>query len=197
MESRFQAAVVDFLDACQKCRIEPIIGGSVASSIWGEPRVTNDIDFMVRISDNGVCLVSELQNRFVIESNAVTEAKSDESWPRSFQAIHEESVFKVDVFLIDDSPFARWETEAAKRLEIFDGVFARVLAPEAIALEKLRWYELSNRVSDRQWNDVVKLIETQGEEFGTQDFLQWAKELGLAELAREALAEVGGHANRS
>ena len=197
MESNVQAALRDFIDACQKCGIEPIIGGSVASSTWGEPRTTNDVDVMVRILDNGPRLVNELQGKFVVEPNALIEAEADESWPRSFQAIHEESVFKVDVFLMDDSPFAQWETESAKRLEIFDGVFARVLAPEAIALEKLRWYELSNRVSDRQWNDVVKLIETQGEEFGVQDFLRWAGELGLAELAREALAEAGGHANRS
>ena len=192
MESRFKAAVLDFLAACQKCEIEPIIGGSVASSIWGEPRLTNGVDFMLRISDHGVCLVTELQSQFLVESNAVTEAEADESWPRSFQAIHEESVFKIDVFLMDDSPFARWETESATRLEIFDGVFARVLSPEAISLEKLRWYELSNRVSDRQWNDVVKLIETQGEAFGTQEFLRWGEELGLAVLARQALAEAGG-----
>lgn len=192
MEGDAQAAIRDFLDACQKCGIEPIIGGSVASSIWGDPRLTNDVDVMVRILDNGPCLVSELQSRFAVAPDAITEAESLASWPRSFQAIHEESVFKVDVFLMDDSPFARWETETAKRLDIFGGVVARVLAPEAIALEKLRWYELSNRASDRQWNDIVKLIETQGDEFGSQEFLRWGEELGLAELAREALAEAGG-----
>ena len=195
MESRFEAAARDFLDACEGCGIDAIVGGSVASSIWGEPRFTNDVDFMVRISDDGTCLVSELQNRFAAEANAVDEAQSLASWPRSFQAIHEESVFKVYVFLMDDSPFARWETETAKRLDIFGGVVALVLAPEAIALEKLRWYELSNRASDRQWNDIVKLIETQGEGFGSQEFLRWGRELGLTELAREALAEAGGRAD--
>lgn len=195
MESRFEAAVQDFLDACRRCGIEPIIGGSVASSIWGEPRFTNDVDFIVRILDKGLCLVGELQSRFVIEADAVTEAQALASWPRSFQAIHEESVFKVDVFLMDDSLFERWEAESAKRLELFEGVFGLVLAPEAIALEKLRWYELSNRASDRQWNDVVKLIETVGEEFGSEEFVRWGEELGLAELAREALAEAGGQAH--
>ena len=153
--------------------------------------MTNDVDFIVRILDNGPCLVSELQRRFHIEADALTEAEALASGPRSFQAIHEESVFKVDVFLMDDSSFERWETETAERLELFEGVFGLVLAPEAIALEKLRWYDLSNRSSDRQWNDVVKVIETQGEEFDARDFVRWAKELGLAELAQEALVEAG------
>lgn len=192
MEGQAQAAIRDFLEACQKCGIDPIIGGSVASSTWSEPRATNDVDVMVRISENGACLVRELQSRFVVEADAVSEAEALASWPRSFQAIHEESVFKVDVFLMDDSPFALWETETAKRLDVFEGVEALVLAPEAIALEKLRWYELSNRASDRQWNDIVKLIETMGDEFGTQEFLRWADELGLKDLAREAMAEAGG-----
>ena len=195
MESRFQAAVQDFLVACRKCGIEPIIGGSVASSIWGEPRLTNDVDFIVRILDSGPCLVSELQRRFLIEADALTEAEALASGPRSFQAIHEESVFKVDVFLMEDSLFERWEVESAKRLELFEGVVGLVMAPEAIALEKLRWYELSNRSSDRQWNDVVKLIETVGEEFGSEEFLRWGETLGLMELAREALAEAGGPAH--
>ena len=54
---------------------------------------------------------------------------------------------------------------------------------------------ISNRASDRQWNDIVKLIETLGEEFGSEEFLRWAEELGLAELAQEALAEAGGLAH--
>ena len=195
MEGEAQAAIRDFLAACLKCGIDPIIGGSVASSTWGEPRSTNDVDFIVRILDNGPCLVSELQNQFVIEANALTEAEALASWPRSFQAIHEESVFKVDVFLMGDSLFERWEAESAKRLQLFEGVFGLVLAPEAIAVEKLRWYELSNRSSDRQWNDVVKLIETVGGEFGSEEFLRWGGELGLAELAREALSEAGGQAH--
>lgn len=191
MESRFEAAVQDFLAACQGCGIEAIVGGSAASSIWGEPRSTKNVDFMVRISNDGTCLVNKLQIRFTVEPNAVEEAQALASWPRSFQAIHEESVFKVDVFLMGDSSFERWETESAKRLEVFEGVLGLVLAPEAIALEKLRWYELSNRASDRQWNDIVKLIETQGDEFGSEEFLRWGEKLGLAELAREALAEGG------
>ena len=195
MERRFESTVRDFLDACEGCGIDAIVGGSVASSIWGEPRSKKGVDFMVRILHNGPRLVTELQNRFVIEANALTEAEALASWPRSFQAIHEESVFKVDVFLMGDSLFERWEAESAKRLQLFEGVFGLVLAPEAIALEKLRWFELSNRSSDRQWNDVVKLIETVGGEFGSEEFLRWGGELGLAELAREALSEAGGQAH--
>ena len=85
--------------------------------------------------------------------------------------------------------FSAWEARTARLLEFFPGLQAKFLAPEAIALEKLRWYDAGRRKSDRQWNDVLRLIESQAEAFDRSAFTQWAQTLRLAELAAEAISE--------
>lgn len=66
---------------------------------------------------------------------------------------------------------------------------SRVIAPEKVVLQKLRWYELGNRVSDRQWNDVIQVIEVQGEAFDSCCSLGWAEHFNMRDIAEQALAE--------
>ena len=97
--------------------------------------------------------------------------------------------FKIDVFVANSAPYERSELERAQLVSLFDGVDAMVIAPENIVLQKLRWFELGNRVSDRQWNDLVQVIEIQGEAFDRDYLLEWAEHFKVRDLAEEALAE--------
>ena len=97
--------------------------------------------------------------------------------------------FKVDVFVMGETTYEKSEQERAEMQELFPGVPGLVIAPENIVLQKLRWYDLGNRVSDRQWNDLVQVIEIQGDAFDREYLLKWAEHFGLKELAEEALSE--------
>lgn len=63
------------------------------------------------------------------------------------------------------------------------------MSVEDIILTKLRWYELGRGISDRQWNDLVLVIETQGDDLDWTYLEKWAAHFGLAELLAEARAE--------
>ncbi|RYG23528.1 hypothetical protein EON82_13710 [bacterium] len=65
----------------------------------------------------------------------------------------------------------------------------RCSTPEDIVLRKLMWFELGNRVSDRQWNDIVRVLEVQSPTVDLGYLRHWATELGVAELLEEALAQ--------
>jgi hypothetical protein len=62
-----------------------------------------------------------------------------------------------------------------------------VKSPEGTLLRKLQWYRLGGESSDRQWNDILGILQTQGERLD-RDYLQyWAGELDVTDLLERAI----------
>lgn len=73
----------------------------------------------------------------------------------SFNVIHLATIFKVDVFVPQDTPFACENMHWRVALEVPEiGRTLYFCAPEAIVLHKLLWYAARSGVSDRQWYDL-------------------------------------------
>ena len=53
----------------------------------------------------------------------------------------------------------------------------------------LRWYVLGNRVSERQWLDVLGVLKVQGDSIDREYLTRWARLLDLDELLEEALSQ--------
>ena len=83
-----------------------VIGGSIASSIYGPPRSTQDVDVVADLRDEHVSpFVAALQNDFYLDEAAVREAVRRQ-W--SFNVIHLQTTLKVDVFIAkQDLPTAQ------------------------------------------------------------------------------------------
>jgi hypothetical protein len=179
-----------FLGELDRLEIPYVVGGSFASSAWGESRQTNDLDIAVHISaQQGQDLASALAEDFMISGPEILQTLEDRNPYRSFQALHFEEMFKVDVFVPHDTPFVRSEFARARRIELLPNLFVRCSTPEDIVLRKLMWFELGNRVSDRQWNDIVQVLEVQRITLDDGYLAKWAEELGVADLLTEALAQ--------
>ena len=66
-----------------------------------------------------------------------------------------------------------------------------VVTPEDIILLKLEWYRLGDEVSDRQWNDVLKVMKIQADRLDQGYLDQWAQQLGVADLLARVRQESG------
>ena len=75
-----------------------------------------------------------------------------------------------------EHPSDRVALNALRELRGFDTV-----------LRKLEWYRLGREVSDRQWNDILGVIRTQGDRLDFDYLRHWASELGVADLLERAL----------
>lgn len=64
-----------------------------------------------------------------------------------------------------------------------------VVSPEDLVLQKLNCVKSGMRPRDVHWNDLVQVIEIQGDAFDRNYLLKWAEHFGLKELAEEALSE--------
>ncbi len=154
------------------------LGGSMASSLQGEPRSTNDIDFVVSLDEARVAeLASSLGPDFEVDENALREAvRTGGSW----NIFHLPSMMKIDLFVVGKEPFDRSEFARRKRVPIrADGAQLSVKTPEDSILRKLRWYLEGGRASDRQWRDVVEILRVSGPLLDGHYLDAWALQLGV------------------
>jgi hypothetical protein len=167
------------------------LGGSLASSLLGEPRSTVDIDLAIVLGSADVAaLIAALGSEFYVDERAAREAVARRS---SFNAIHQPTVLKVDFFVLGDAPFDLAQLERRLLSPELEESGRRVFVSSAedLILRKLDWYRRGEGVSDRQWRDVLGVLKVQGERLDLAHLRRWAGTLGLSELLARALAESG------
>jgi len=168
--------VLQHLEALQ---IPYMLVGSVASSLRGIARSTIDADVILDLQrDQLQELVSRLESQFYISAEAASEAIRRRSM---FNVIQFSSGFKVDLYVLGTAEFERHEFSRRQSMEA-EGHSIWVATPEDLILSKLQWYEMGQRISERQWRDVAGLVEIHGEQLDHAYLDKWAKKLNLVEL---------------
>ena len=176
-----------------RLEIPYVIGGSIASSIHGLPRTTNDADVLISLQPAKASeLVSELQNEFYADDAAIRRALRSNT---SFNVIHEASLFKVDFFLSRGVGFEAKQLERRRAEMVTPETAAYVATPEDVILAKLSWYRKGNEVSDRQWQDVQAVAREKEGQLDVQYLNEWAASLGISDLLDRALEEAASSSN--
>lgn len=62
-----------------------------------------------------------------------------------------------------------------------------MLSPEDVILQKLRWYDAGQRISERQWRDVLGVLKVRAGTLDEGYLRQQAADAGLGELLEQAL----------
>jgi hypothetical protein len=167
-----------------------VLVGSLASSMHGMYRSTADIDFLADIKPQQVLpLLQALENNFYIDEQAVRQAVAER---RSFNAIHFDSVFKIDIFIPKADDFAQKQLERRQLRKIAPDIDQEVYVATAedTILAKLRWYRAGGEVSGNQWNDVLGILGANRSGLD-QDYLrEWAEKLSVQDLLQRAVTEV-------
>ena len=171
--------------------IRYLVGGSLASSIYGTPRATQDVDLVAELEPDHVePLTGALADEFYIDAGMIRDAIRRR---RSFNVVHLATMFKADVFVSRGDAWSREEMARARTGEFDtpDGKLAiRFASPEDTLLHKFLWYQLGNQVSDRQWGDVAGVLKMQADSLDREYLRQWADSLGVSDLLARAMREV-------
>ena len=188
-ETELLAAVAGVVGAFEKLGVDYLVGGSVASSVFGEPRQTVDADLLACLSiRHAEALVRELAGAYYADLPAISTAIQNQG---SFNLIHLESMSKVDVFVSWRTPFgrsqlSRREKKSVGQVHSLELYFA---SAEDTVLAKLDWYRKGGEVSDRQWRDLLGVLKVQAGALDQEYLKHWAAELRVAGLLRRALDE--------
>lgn len=175
--------------AFERLGIPYLVGGSMASALYGVARSTLDADVVVDVDYEQVGpLVAALGKEFYADGEMILGAIEHKS---SFNLIHLQTMFKVDVFICKERPFDRSQFE--RRVErIFNTTpeqRAFVTSAEDIILAKLEWYRMGGEVSDRQWRDILGVLKVQAGRLDLDYLHRWAIALKVADLLLNALQE--------
>lgn len=168
-----------------------LVGGSLASSIHGIPRATQDVDLVadLRLPHLGP-FVAAMEQDFYCSEDAVRDAIRRRA---SFNVIHYDTAMKVDVFTLKGDPLARAEMDRRRLHDLGDasGLRLPLASPEDIILQKLDWYRRGDRVADRQWRDVLGVLKVGGATLDRPYLMEAAERNGLIDLLQEALNAAG------
>lgn len=185
-------ALRPIIETFEKLSVFYYIGGSVASSLYGIARATMDVDLVAAIkTEHIIPFKSSLEHDYYIDEEMISEAIRQKS---SFNLIHLETMIKIDVFIFKDEPYQNEVLQRKRMDSIEEGETSDKFyfsSPEDIILNKLQWYEIGGRVSERQWLDIIGVIKIQGNLLDTGYLQHWAKELHLLELLEKAYQDAG------
>jgi len=162
-------------------QIEYVVGGSMASSVYGVPRATQDVDLMANVKMQHVeRLTSALEQEFYVALELIVDAIRQKS---SFNVVHLPTMFKADVFPPENSEWSQEEMSRARTETVppEEGLSVRFSSPEDTILHKLLWYRMGGHVSDNQWNDVLGILRIQTDiDFAYLE--KWAGRLKIDDL---------------
>ena len=183
------AAIVPFTKALRELGIEYYIGGSVASSTHGISRSTADIDIIANVHLKHVAqLVDLLQDAFYIDDRMIRDALGQQ---QSFSVIHLATMYKRNLFVPKNREFDQiaWSRRVlARPFEDHQEQYP-VASPEDTILTKLEWYKAGGETSERQWGDVVGVMQIQFDQLDQAYLNRWAADLGVSDLLQRAWTE--------
>jgi hypothetical protein len=172
----------------ERLGIEYYIGGSLASSLWGESRYSEDLDLVIEITPlQSPALIQALENEFYISEIAVEDAVNGRC--TSFNVISLASSEKIDLFISGNDAFSH--SKMARRIQypLTDEASIWLCSTEDIILQKLVWGKASQ--SEKQWRDVLGVLKVQCDNLDYSYLTDWADTLGILNLLTEALVQSG------
>ena len=158
-----------------------MLTGSVAMNYYAQPRMTRDIDLVIKLDEAAEpALVHLFEGDYYIDPGTVSRAIGRHSM---FNLIHNTTIIKVDCIVLKDDAYRQQEFERRRRITIEDSETdfeTWIVSREDLILSKLYWAKDSR--SEMQMRDIRNLLE--GEHDG--EYLRhWAGILGVEDLLKE------------
>lgn len=177
------------IHALDQLEVPYVIGGSLASAVHGVMRATMDTDIVADLHmEHAQPLSDALSGIFYADVEMIRDAIEHHS---SFNLIHLETMFKVDVFIPKDREFDQLQINRRMPQVISTDPeeVAFVATAEDTILAKLEWYRMGGEMSERQWRDILGIMKIQTESLDLPYLRKWAFNLGVTDLLERALKQ--------
>jgi hypothetical protein len=168
-----------FIDPLNRTGIEYMVSGAVAAILYGEPRLTNDIDVVATLDSLAARrLGSEFPSDefYVPPSEALDEAVA-QARHGHFNVIHIASALKVDVYPAGRDPLNAWGLAHRRDLRI-SGRRVWTAPPEYVILLKLEYWRDGG--SGKHVTDIRSILRILGPEIDRDMIEAEANARGLA-----------------
>jgi len=181
-QSELLRKAVEALDAAEA---EYLLVGSVASSVYGEPRLTMDIDIVADLSESRLprFLTFFPPEEFYVSREAVVAAIRE---MRQFNIVHPASGLKVDMIVRKPDEFDRSRFSRKRHIGVFPDRSAVFASPEDVIIKKMEYYRDGG--SEKHLRDIIGILKVSDAGLDRGYVERWAKAKGLTEIWKAVLA---------
>lgn len=162
-------------------RIPYLVTGGVASVVYGEPRMTRDIDLVIGLEPGDASRFAGAwaSEAFYVPPVEVIAEESARPAHGHFNVIHHDTAMRADVYLPGRDPLNAWAFAhpVVRRIGDDDVVLAPI---EAVILSKLRYYQMGR--SDRHLRDIRQMLRISGDLVDRATLERWVDRLGLGSV---------------
>ncbi len=182
-----------FTSRLDAARLPYMVSGSVASMLYGEPRLTNDIDIILDLDFRRAPELSRLfpLNSFYCPPEEVIRVECRRFSRGHFNIIHHDTGHKADVYLPGADALQKWGLAHRRKVDMGSGKALWVAPPEYVILRKLDYYREGR--SEKHRLDIRGMLDLQGDALDRQFLAEWIERLGVstewADVAGESKAE--------
>lgn len=152
-----------------------MVVGSIASTFYGEPRLTHDLDLVIDVSPMDVVNFEKLFPGEEYYCSPFEILKDEVIRRGSFNVIHLASGFKIDFVIRKNNPHAAEEFQRKRHVEFTENHKIVLASPEDIIIKKLDFYRMSR--SERHISDIRGIIANCEVDRPYLD--SWIEKLGL------------------
>jgi len=167
--------------ALERSNVPYMLTGSLASSMYGIARATNDIDFVIAPARDELEAFLQMMQRLnlhVRREDATAALRNG----TMFSVIDFANGWKADLIVRKERAFSQVEFTRRESHEV-EGIRLTIATPEDVIVSKLEWAKASE--SERQLVDVAGILRMQRDNLDFPYIESWVRSLGL-ETAWEA-----------
>lgn len=163
-----------------------MIAGGVAAIVYGEPRLTQDIDLVVALHPRDAATLSTQfpDTQFYCPPVEVIAEEAARDAFGHFNVLHLESDARADVYLTGNDALARHGL-STKRMVTLAGLSVPIASPEHVILQKLRFRQQG--ASERHLRDVRAILRVMGSAIDVAALAQDAGALSVAAQWQEMM----------
>lgn len=175
------------LDILERLQIDYAVVGSYASGAWGEPRMTRDIDIVVRLTPQQVdpiCAAFPEADFYVSRAAAMDAAKRHSQ----FNVIHPQSGNKIDFMIAKPGNWADSQLQRRRRIAFEPTTQGYVAAPEDVILGKLIYFKEGG--AEKHLRDIAGILMTSQVAVDRAYIEKFAVDLGVGDSWQQVLKAV-------
>ncbi len=180
------------LDTLERLAVPHMLVGSFASTIFGEPRFTHDIDIVLELPPAKIAEFCEAFEppTFYLNEQAVRDAVKSAF---QFNVLHTNSGNKIDFIIARGDAWGQNQMARRQKLKVLPDRVGSVARPEDVIVGKLIYYAEGG--SEKHVRDIAGILRVSGDGVDREDIRQWAEKLGLSEIWQAVLQKITSSSN--
>jgi len=154
-----------------------MVCGSVAAILYGEPRMTNDMDVVIAVLPHRAHEFFQMFHSSGFYCPPVEVLEQEFRVRGQFNLLHDDTGVRVDCIVLKDAPFSCEEFRRRQRVPFTETQDASLARPEDVILGKLQYYKEGK--SEKHLTDIRGILRVSADQIDRAYLDGWTERLHL------------------